>query len=185
MTVTVPESLAEKLGMDAYDITYLLGCINDESSESTLKQLRDLILTLKLEHGDKLADKKSELDRAQELHKAQLELVRQEMSDVGKQLCDAEQKWQEQCWGLIRRLNDGEKIKFDRNDEAHIALLHANIIKCRAFSNNLKLTKPLPQINLAGVRDSEEIKQLRYKKKRVLNMGDFVFGLQQHGVSLF
>jgi hypothetical protein len=185
MTVTVPESLAKNLGMDAYDITFLLGCITEDSSESVEKQLRNLILTLKLEYGDKLADKKAEIERNRKQNKAQLEQMQQEQQEINKQLRDAEQDWYERCWDLAKRLDNGEKIKLNRNSEVHMALLHANIIQCRVFSNRLKLTKPFTQTSMVGVRDSELMMQLRHQKKRVYGMHDFIFRIDGHGHYIF
>jgi hypothetical protein len=185
MTVTVPESLAKNLGMDLYDITFLLGCITKDSSESVEKQLRNLILTLKLEHGDKLAKKKAELEREKQRHHALVEQWLKEQEEISTLLREAERDWHARCWDLVTRLNDGEKIKLDRNDEAHMALLHSNIIKCRTFSNRLKLSKPFLEISMVEVRDSSDVSQLRHQRTRIYDVRNFVFGSDRHGHYIF
>lgn len=176
MKVRLSELFAEKLGMDPYDITFLLGCIDENSSESVEKQLRALILTLKLEYGDQLADKKTEIEREKQRLDEHHEQMLDEIKELREEIRQAEKDWYDKCWNLVEQIQLGEKIKFDKNNEVHLALLHTDIIRHTFFSNRLKLVKPLHQISMAGVRDPDTLVGLRHRKKLATEMLNFTLG---------
>lgn len=156
------KKLADHLGVDPDDLSFLMSCINSESrSESVEKQLKALILTLKLEYSEKLADKKEKEKRELEHFLQRKKKIQQDVEDSKREYSEAKKNWRDQCWAFLDRIENGEKIKYNHLNEVHRTLKTDGYIDIRFFTKTIKLTKPLQECSNLDVSDSCDLQFMR------------------------